>query len=185
MKPPRGSSQFLGFSLVETVLAMGIISFSLTAIVALLPLGLSSARDAAASTSNALLFNKVVNQLRVAVVSATNSQIGQVGTDLYSLPQLNKAPGEKIFTVDASGQYLQDGATMGSGASKVVDVKVLDPCAEPVNGLNPTPTTLSNGGQVAFVHVNIRSAHSSTAVGASTAPASASDFWTEIDITSE
>jgi hypothetical protein len=83
---------------------------------------------------------------------------------------------------------------MAGGAYKVVDIKVFDPCAEPVNGIDPEPVSLSDGGQVAFVHINIRNAHSamvsgtgsSTAVsGATIGVAEPSDFWTEIDIAEE
>lgn len=60
--PPRRR----GFSLVETVLALGIVSFSLTSLLALLPAGLGSVRNAADETAISSIVRAVRAELNQA-----------------------------------------------------------------------------------------------------------------------
>jgi uncharacterized protein (TIGR02598 family) len=79
--PTRG-----GFSLVETVIALGVVSFCLLNVMALLPIGLASNRDSLQKTAAASIAAEVSSDLRqapVTVGSASQSprfQIGQSST---------------------------------------------------------------------------------------------------------
>ena len=53
-----------GFTLVEVMLALAIVSFGLIAILGLLPTGLRSARDAADNTISATIIQDVFNSIR-------------------------------------------------------------------------------------------------------------------------
>lgn len=60
----RASGKTTGFSLVEVVIALGIVSFALIAIVGLIPVGLSSLKDSVTDTTVSLL----VTNVREAIV---------------------------------------------------------------------------------------------------------------------
>jgi Tfp pilus assembly protein PilV len=55
-----------GFSLVEVVMALGIASFALLAVVGLLPVGMKSAQDAREQAAAANVINSIANALRSA-----------------------------------------------------------------------------------------------------------------------
>jgi uncharacterized protein (TIGR02598 family) len=58
-----------GFSLVEVVLALGIASFALLAVVGLLPVGMKSAQDAREQAAAANVMNSIANTLRCATTT--------------------------------------------------------------------------------------------------------------------
>lgn len=62
--PSRRSSSHSAFSLVEVCLALGIASFTLLAIVGMLPVGLSTGRDAVANTVASGIATSTVAELR-------------------------------------------------------------------------------------------------------------------------
>ena len=62
-----------GFSLVEVTLSIGIIAVALVAIMALVPVGLNSGRDAIDATHTSLIGQDVQTRVRGAVTSATFS----------------------------------------------------------------------------------------------------------------
>jgi len=64
--PPTRAS---AFSLVEVVLAMGIISFGLLAVIGLMPVGLNTMRDAMDDTAEALIANRVTGEVMLTPFS--------------------------------------------------------------------------------------------------------------------
>jgi uncharacterized protein (TIGR02598 family) len=60
-----------GFSLVEVTLAIGIIAFALVAIMALIPVGLNSRRDAIDATHSSLIGQDAQTRVKSSVTSAT------------------------------------------------------------------------------------------------------------------
>jgi type II secretory pathway pseudopilin PulG len=62
----RANSKKSGFSLVEVVLALGIASFALMAVVGLLPVGMKSAQDAREKAAASLIVHSIANVLRNA-----------------------------------------------------------------------------------------------------------------------
>ena len=60
-----------GFSLVEVTLAIGIIAVALVAIMALIPVGLNSSRDAIDATRSSLIGQDVQTRVKSSVTSAT------------------------------------------------------------------------------------------------------------------
>jgi type II secretory pathway pseudopilin PulG len=190
--PPAASSG--GFSLVEIVVAIGLISFCLVSLIGLLSVGLDTSRESVATTTNAMLFEKVVNQLRVAAVAPSLEQKGVKDQDLFWLPVLAPVlpsssspssapagPRETTFTVDSLSRFLCEGATTDGDAAKVVTIHVQDPCLQPIHGMATNITPLSNGGKIAFVRVTIKSAqgYQKDVSGPLSSP---SEFWTEIHV---
>ena len=66
----RLTNRFVGFSLVEVTLAIGIVSFALLAVVGLLPVGLKSVKNANEQAGAANVLNVIAGSLRSA--SSTN-----------------------------------------------------------------------------------------------------------------
>ena len=58
-----------GFSLIEVVLAIGIVSFALLAVVGLLPVGMKSTQNAREQAAAANVLNSIANALRSAETS--------------------------------------------------------------------------------------------------------------------
>lgn len=55
--------RFDGFSLIEVVVAIGIVAFALTALLGILPIGLNVARESAAQTSQAHILQQIASEL--------------------------------------------------------------------------------------------------------------------------
>jgi Tfp pilus assembly protein PilV len=171
-----------GFTLVEVVLALGIVVFCLTGLVGLMATTAHVSRDSADFTANTLLFQKVVNQLRVGSANFKEAQpAGNAGTDLYPLPAM-KPNEEKTFTVDSLNRFLVEEASMAGDAQRVVNVKILNPSdlpmqnQAPVVSLNATGT----GGKVAFVKVTI-----SAAAGYKKGVSPSASYFTEVNLLSQ
>jgi prepilin-type N-terminal cleavage/methylation domain-containing protein len=163
---PHFSGQH-GFSLIEVVLAVGIIAFCLVALVGLLAVCINTSKESMASTSNTMLFQKVVNQLRANASNDPRSgqSAGAAPSDIFPLPPLGVANGEaETFTVDSLDRFIADGAAPDErDATKVVNVKVLNPSEIALAGSKDapasTPVPLEEDGKVAFVSVKIKSVH--------------------------
>lgn len=67
-----------GFSLVEVTLAIGIIGFALVAILALMPVGMNSSRDAIDATHTSLIAQDLENRIKSSVTRATFSNTTDV-----------------------------------------------------------------------------------------------------------
>lgn len=89
------------FSLVEVVLSLGITSFALLAIVALLPIGLQSTKDSLEETGAVNVLNAVIADRQVTPFSLTSRA--------YQLPVLDTATPANTagsFEVSANNQYV-------------------------------------------------------------------------------
>lgn len=77
---------FDGFSLVEVTLALGVASFCLMAVFALLPIGLQTNRASTAQTASAGILSTVIADMRAAPATGLSAQFGiSLGTskELY------------------------------------------------------------------------------------------------------
>lgn len=173
----RGRSRTTsGFTLVEVVLAIGITVFCLTALVGILAVCINSSKSGASATNETLLFQKVVNQLRIASTDITKAQAaGAVESDVFPLPMI-KANEEKTFTVDSLNRFLAEGASLTGDARKVVTVKILDPSAIDLKN-SPAIVQIASGGKVAFLRVSI-----SDAAGYKKNVSPAAVYFTEVNL---
>jgi Tfp pilus assembly protein PilV len=177
MKRLAGKARALrGFTLVEVVLAIGITVFCLTALVGVLAVCINASKSGASTTNETLLFQKVVNQLRVASADITKAQAaGAPKSDIFPLPMI-KASEEKTFTVDSLNRFWKEGAVVDGDARKVVNVKIFEPSATDLQN-SPAIVKLANGGKVAFVRVSI-----SDAAGYKKDVSPATVYFTEISL---
>ncbi|RYD66697.1 MAG: hypothetical protein EOP84_31025, partial [Verrucomicrobiaceae bacterium] len=119
-----------GFSLVEVALALGVISFAIIALLGLVVTSHNTARESVDKTDSSLLFQKVVNQLRLKPFD--KSQTGRRGTeDCYPLPSLNGSSSGQAaepFLVDEQYRYIGEVSNTAkrAEAAKVVRVMVMD-----------------------------------------------------------
>ncbi|XHR30592.1 MAG: hypothetical protein ACFUZC_08515 [Chthoniobacteraceae bacterium] len=75
MKPLAPSNCTAGFSLVEIVVAIGLISFSLLSLVGLLPVGLNSMKTAQEQAGGANCLAQIATSLRTATVTSGSYQV--------------------------------------------------------------------------------------------------------------
>ncbi len=71
---------------MEVALAVGIAAFALLAIVGLLPVGLSSSRNAVQGTEAVNIASAIINDLRIAAQGASMGSVAGVTSPLYGLP---------------------------------------------------------------------------------------------------
>jgi len=100
----EGSPACAGFSLVEVVLALGVVAFALIAVMSLIPVGLGALKDSMASTTNSLLLSNVRSTL-----VGQSCVVGDLGPYFY----------------DADAKYL--GTTLGPESFYKVQVKLAQP----------------------------------------------------------
>ena len=102
-KPKRGFeariARITAFSLVEVVLAMGIVSFALIILLALLPIGLKSNSDSMGESQG-------VNLLQALIADRQSSAYSNSST-LYSLPALTNVTSQMTGTL----YVMEDGVT--------------------------------------------------------------------------
>ena len=108
-----------GFSLVEVTVAMGIVATVLVALLALLPYGMDSIREAKSTQVQARIANEIISELQVA--------------DWGSSPTYSKLAeyDEAIRNYDAEGTLLEDKADKNK-ADIIYKVKVEVPVNEKV-----------------------------------------------------
>ncbi len=140
----------LGFSLIEVVLALGVTSFALVAIISLVSVVMKTGQDGRHSTEGAMLFKKVVAQLRVKPFAEA-----QEGTNMsYPLPALNNASNKTEFFVNSLGEFGgTNNGTLPTDAQSVVAVVVLD--AQDLSMAGMTAPPQASNGRLAFVRVEI------------------------------
>jgi type II secretory pathway pseudopilin PulG len=113
-----------GFSLVEVVMALGITSFAILALMALLPVGLQSAKESQEETQVSNLLAGLTADRRATPFSSPSLR--------YQLPALtNAVTTSAFFGITESGDYV--GANL-SQARYRVDYRLLPPAAK---GLDP------------------------------------------------
>jgi uncharacterized protein (TIGR02598 family) len=108
------------FSLVEVVLAMGVTSFALLSMVALIPVGLSSARQATDATTESQIIQFSRNELELT--SFTNLATAWMGVTNYfdnqGLPTTNGDPSQ-IYSVSYAVSSVA-WSTNGAAASPIL-----------------------------------------------------------------
>lgn len=117
---PKGNR---GFSLTEVVIALGVASFSLLAILGLLPVGFSSIQSATAQTGAMNLVTSIAADLR-ATPSAQNISLQ------YKISKTPPAAGQTLYIDEAGGAS----ATIQSGTHP--RYKALVQAVPPLAGAN-------------------------------------------------
>jgi uncharacterized protein (TIGR02598 family) len=143
-----------GFSLVEVAVALGVVSFAILALLGLVVASHNTAREGVDKTDNSLLFEKVVNQLRLKPF--TVAQTGSTSDrNCYPLPALNASGAAEPFFVDEQYRYVGMGTDMDAKnqASKVVRIVVMNAASLELDGAQ-TPG-LTSDGQLAYVRIEV------------------------------
>jgi len=149
------------FSLVEVVLAIGVASFTLLSMVALLPMGLKTAHEAAEATTQSQIIQYCRNQLELT--SFTNLSSWSTATDYFDnqgLPTTSTDP-EGIYTVtfhigninlstnsSASVSYLASNTNLPNNAAdaQMVQVIMVNRTIAGSAGSNVFPIVVPNAG---------------------------------------
>jgi hypothetical protein len=143
------------FSLVEIALALGIISFAVLGLLGLMASTQTTVRQSMDRTDNSLLFQKVVNQLKLKPF-AKEQKASADYPSVLPLPSL-KPDGKPFepFLVDERYDYAgtPDDPVALARAAKVVRVIVLDSADLKLLGMNAP--TLAVDGQIATVRIEI------------------------------
>jgi uncharacterized protein (TIGR02598 family) len=96
-----------GFSLVEVVLALGIMSFCLMALMALLPLGLNTIKNASEETAGINIVSNVVADLRSTPAASQTSPTYQI-----ALPAPTATGNQpQVLYLDQAGGVLASGSS--------------------------------------------------------------------------
>lgn len=130
----RRSLKAAGFSLIEIVLALGIISFAIVAIMGLFPVALRSAQESQRETRAALIAQQINGDL--AASTNTTNRVVSVGTNLVTV---NMAA-TNTFTFG----YDQAGGTLASTnlTNAIFAAEVLVTPDIPFTGLSQVQTTV-------------------------------------------
>jgi uncharacterized protein (TIGR02598 family) len=91
----------VGFSLVETVIALGIFAFCVTVLLALLVTGIRSARSVGDETNAVSIANSIIGAWQVQRAKSAPVQIPDIITS--NLPALTQSTVRQEFYFDASG----------------------------------------------------------------------------------
>lgn len=132
-----------GFSLVEIVIALGIVSFALVAIFGLLPTGYKSAIESRRDTRSAFIAEQIVSDLRAS--SFSNATILCKGSDgkLTALTPIDlRASGTRVLACDGQDSILKELAISD------YDSSYTGAEAEYLARIKTTPTGLSNLFQI-------------------------------------
>lgn len=107
-----------GFSLIEVVLALGVVSFALVAIVGLLPVALSTQRDAVNQAFAVQALNDVSQALSGAYRPTTDAPYRY----LDPLGEVTAGPGSRTLTLSEDG-LLTSGGSSALGAKGIVYIE--------------------------------------------------------------
>lgn len=145
-----GTEWKMGFSLIEVVLALGLVAFALVAILGLVVSVMKTSKENKRSTENCMLFKEVVNQLRIKPFAA--SQAGNKMT--FPLPPLNVPKGRTEFFVDSKNEFVGlASATLPKDAVHAIVVVVLNAQDLEIEGVKAPPSV--SDGRLALVRVEI------------------------------
>ena len=141
-RPPGRSALKLGnggFSLIEVVLALGVISFAFVALFGLLPVGLNAFNNSVDSTMSAQIAENVMSQLKqesFSKLSIFNDTNAGAQPSFFSLPP---------FDHPTPGYYYDDQGNPGTVGSGTAATPVVNPVAQ-----TPTNYIYSAGVQVYY-----------------------------------
>ena len=148
------------FSLVEVVLALGVTSFALLSMVALIPLGLTEAREATDSTTESQIVQYARNEIEMTPFTNLSAWAGTNSYfDNQGLPT-SKGSAEQIYTVSygvtnvamstggnaANAMYLNTGPNSTSTNAMVVQVNIVNRTAPGTSATNIFPIVVPNAG---------------------------------------
>jgi uncharacterized protein (TIGR02598 family) len=126
-RPPRNSA----FSLVEVVLALGVTSFALLSMVALIPLGLTEARQASDSTTEAQIVQFARNEIEMTPFTNLSSWSGVTSYfDNQGLPT-TQGTAEQIYTVT----YAVTNVALSTGGSTNATAVFIPPNSNTTNAM--------------------------------------------------
>lgn len=111
----RQGHSFHAFSLVEVVIALGIISFGLLAVIGLMPVGLNTMRDAMDDTAEALIANQITGQALLTSFDELENSFD--GTKFYFDDEGQPLDGENNFTRYRVITQIKDPTFPGSGTA--------------------------------------------------------------------
>lgn len=97
-----------GFSLVEVVLALGIVAFALVSILGLFPVALGAAKESATETHSAMIAQLIAGQIRSQAASQATFASGPdptVGLGSFGIPGLSNNQTWAVY--DEAGQPVQ------------------------------------------------------------------------------
>ena len=117
--PTRG-----GFSLVETVIALGVVSFCLLNAMALLPIGLASNRDSLQKTAAASIASEISSDLRQNTVNNQSPRFGIVQTS-STATTLYFGSDDSFSTALTSTSLYRATVTVGTISGSTVPVRIL------------------------------------------------------------
>ena len=147
---PVRSSHSPAFSLAEVLLALGVVSFALVALMSLLPVGLKSFRQADITMTEAQIAQSLVNQFQLG--GFTNGIA--TGTSMYSFtrdghPVSGGNLSDALYTVTvrtATNVALPNAATGGKPSANILSVLFLITCKSSPQTTNVIPAYISNNG---------------------------------------
>lgn len=114
-----------GFSLVEVVLALGIISFAIVGLLGITVVGTSASLDSKRDTEAGQIFEQIVGQLRTKPFDQEQGEGNPSDAEVYPLPALDENGSITFFLDD------QNRVVSGDQAVHEVQVRIGDPAAQP------------------------------------------------------
>jgi len=140
-----GSKPIPGFSLVEVVVALGIVSFAVVAILGMLPMAMKTARDSMFETDATLAAQRLISELQIGTGANRTVSHGTNSTALISLSAnstntilafSNSAPVFSTTSLDANPSvefFAQILVTTNTGITNLsqVQVNISHPAAAP------------------------------------------------------
>ena len=149
---PVRSSHSPAFSLAEVLLALGVVSFALVALMSLLPVGLKSFRQADITMTEAQIAQSLVNQFQLA--GFTNAVAMRTSTynftrDGHPVSGSNGSSADTVYTVTvrtATNVALPNAATGGKPSANILSVLFFITCKSSPQITNVIPAYISNDG---------------------------------------
>jgi uncharacterized protein (TIGR02598 family) len=149
------------FSLVEVVIALGVTSFALLSMVALIPMGLIQAREASDTTTESQIVQYARNEIEMTPF--TNLSAWSATTSYYDNQGLPTTKGsvEQIYTVNyavtnvsmstggnstANAMFLNTGPNSTSTNAMVVQVNIVNRTVPGAAATNIFPIVVPNAG---------------------------------------
>jgi uncharacterized protein (TIGR02598 family) len=137
-----------GFSLVEVVIALGIASFVLVALVGITAVGTNAGLDSRRDTEGGQIFEQIMGQLRTKPFSESQSS-SEADPALFPLPALN-VDAEEVFYLDSQNKVVP-----GDSAIRKVRILSRAPVALSYLDARSAPQGVPDRESLAFVTVEI------------------------------
>jgi uncharacterized protein (TIGR02598 family) len=137
-----------GFSLVEVVLAIGIVSFALVALLGIATVGTNAGIESKWDTEGGQAFEQIMGQLRTKPYS-TNQQADPSNPKIFPLPALN-TNAQESFYLDAENNVVPE-----TQATRLVRVSARSAVALPYLNAKGAAQAAPGQSALAFVTVEI------------------------------